>query len=222
MLYASVIFLMPRSLMSQDWAQLNYYKKANDKLAVLAPTESRIVFMGNSITEGWLQTRPEFFAGKAYINRGIGGQTTPQMLLRFRQDVIALRPKAVVILAGTNDIAGNSGPSTLSEIADNIKSMCELARQHQIQVILCSVLPAEDYPWRPGKDPKNKIPALNHMLQAYAHEQGVFYLDYFRALANKNNGLDAVYSYDGVHLTKAGYAFIEPLLEQALAKLDLR
>ena len=208
-------------LFAQDWAQLNKFQKANQQLGSPKKNENRIVFMGNSITEGWLQTRPQFFEGKPFINRGISGQTTPQMLLRFRQDVIALQPKAVIILAGTNDIAGNTGPITIQGILDNIKSMCELAQSNGIDVILCSVLPAEEYPWQPGKDPKNKIPALNRMLQAYAEEQGVFYLDYFSALANKKNGLDAVYSYDGVHLTKAGYAFIEPMLEQALTKIGL-
>lgn len=220
-LYFFLLILSSTILLAQDWGQLNYYKKANDTLAIPLAGENRVVFMGNSITQGWIQSRPHFFEDKPYINRGIGGQTTPQMLLRFRQDVIALKPKAVVILAGTNDIAGNTGPSTLSEIAGHIKSMCELAKSHQIQVILCSVLPAEDYPWQPGKDPKNKIPALNRLLKTYAQQREVYYLDYFEAMANKKNGLDPVYSYDGVHLTDQGYAFIEPMVEQALRDLGI-
>ena len=202
-----------------DWAQLQYYKKANSTLKAPSATENRIVFMGNSITEGWRQTRPEFFAQKPYINRGIGGQTTPQMLVRFRQDVVDLQPKIVFLLAGTNDIAGNTGPTSLKEIADNLKSMCEIAKANGIKAVLCSVLPAEDYPWEPGKDPKHKIPALNSLLKEYAAANGVYYLDYFTALNNGRNGIDAVNSYDGVHLTAAGYQVLEPMVESVIEEL---
>lgn len=202
-----------------DWAQLQYYKESNTTLETPAPPENRIVFMGNSITEGWSQTRPEFFAQKPYINRGIGGQTTPQMLIRFRQDVVDLQPKVVFILAGTNDIAGNTGPTSLKEIADNLKSMCEIAKANGIKAVLCSVLPAEDYPWEPGKDPKHKIPALNSLLKEYAATNGVYYLDYFTALNNGRNGIDAFNSYDGVHLTAAGYQVLEPLVESVIEEL---
>ena len=202
-----------------DWAQLQYYKEANTTLETPATMENRIVFMGNSITQGWSQTRPEFFAQKPYINRGIGGQTTPQMLIRFRQDVVDLQPKVVFILAGTNDIAGNTGPTSLKEIADNLKSMCEIAKANGIKAVLCSVLPAEDYPWESGKDPKHKIPALNSLLKEYAATNGVYYLDYFTALNNGRNGIDAFNSYDGVHLTAAGYQVLEPLVESVIEEL---
>lgn len=202
--------------LSQDWANLKEYQVANEALPDPVPGEDRIVFMGNSITIGWLHTVPEFFEGKPYVNRGISGQTTPQMLLRFRQDVIGLKPRAVLILAGTNDIAGNTGPMTLEQILDNLKSMAELARAHGIEPILCSVLPAADYPWRPGLRPDIKIPRLNAMIQAYAREQDLVYLDYFRAMANGKNGLDTSLAEDGVHPTRKGYALMAPLAEEAI------
>ena len=146
---------------AQDWANLKRYQAENAELKTPEKHENRVVFMGNSITQGWVETRPEFFKNNAYIGRGISGQTTPQMLVRFRQDVIALQPKAVVILAGTNDIAGNTGPSTLEMIIDNLASMAEVARANNIKVILCSVLPAYDYPWKKGMEPHIKIPTLH-------------------------------------------------------------
>jgi lysophospholipase L1-like esterase len=174
--------------------------------------------MGNSITIGWLNTMPEFFEGKPYVNRGISGQTTPQMLLRFRQDVVKLKPRVVVILAGTNDIAGNTGPVTQDMIMDNLKSMAELARVNDIAVVLCSVLPAYDYPWRPGLNPKEKIPALNTAIRAYATENDLVYLDYFSALANDKNGMDPELAADGVHPTKKGYEIMAPLAEAAITR----
>ena len=206
------------SVSSQDWSNLQEYKAANAALPAPGPEEDRIVFMGNSITIGWLHTVPEFFEGKPYVNRGIGGQTTPQMLLRFRQDVIDLKPGAVLILAGTNDIAGNTGPMTLEEILGNLKSMAELALAHGIEPVLCSVLPAEDYPWRPGLRPDEKIPRLNAMIQGYAKKQDLVYLDYFSALANKRNGLDISLAEDGVHPTRRGYELMAPLAEEAIRK----
>ena len=202
--------------LSQDWANLGEYKAANETLPDPGPGEDRVVFMGNSITIGWLHTVPEFFEGKPYVNRGIGGQTTPQMLLRFRQDVIGLKPRVVLILAGTNDIAENTGPMSLEQILDNLKSMAELARAHGIQPVLCSVLPAEEYPWRPGLHPDVKIPRLNAMLRAYARDQDLVYLDYFTALANEKNGLDTALAEDGVHPTRRGYALMAPLAEEAI------
>ena len=183
---------------AQDWAALGHFKAANDALAATAENENRVVFMGNSITIGWGNTQPEFFKGKPYVNRGISGQTTPQMLLRFRQDVIELNPKVVIILAGTNDIAGNTGPMTLEQIMDNLKSMAELARANDMAVILCSVLPAEDYPWRPGLKPNEKIPALNKLIKAYCDKSDAMYLDYFTAMTNAKNGLDEDLAHDGV------------------------
>src|SRR5690606_35028743 len=147
----------PTVSQAQDWPNLEKYKQENALLGDPAPDRPRVVFMGNSITEGWIGASPEYFDSNPYVNRGIGGRTTPQMLLRFRQDVIDLEPKAVLILAGTNDIAGNTGPMTLEQIRDNILSMVELAKANDILPIVCSVLPAYDYPWRPGKRPNVKI-----------------------------------------------------------------
>jgi lysophospholipase L1-like esterase len=211
-------FLGTGSAPAQDWPNLKEYEAANEALRAPEPEEDRVVFMGNSITVGWLHTAPEFFEGKPYVNRGIGGQTTPQMLLRFRQDVIDLKPKVVLILAGTNDIAGNTGPMTLEQILDNLKSMAELSLAHGIQPVLCSVLPAEDYPWRPGLQPDVKIPRLNAMIQEYAKEQDLVYLDYFSALANERNGLDTSLAEDGVHPTHKGYKLMAPLAEEAIQK----
>lgn len=203
---------------SQDWANFDRYKKKNEILASPSKEEHRVVFMGNSITEGWSQHHPEFFKNKSYINRGIGGQTTPQMLLRFRADVINLKPKVVVILAGTNDIAGNTGPMTLDQILDNIMSMCELAKANNIKVVLSSVLPAEDYSWKPGLNPDKKIPALNKMIKAYCDKTGIIYLDYFSSMANSKNGLIESLTYDGVHPDKNGYLVMEPMVEKAIKK----
>ena len=200
----------------QDWANLNKYKEANFLLNVDMKSDQRVVFMGNSITEGWVHMRPDFFTQNPYIGRGISGQTTPQMLVRFRQDVIDLNPAAVVILAGTNDIAGNTGPMTLEEILGNIKGMAELASANEIKVVLCSVLPAYDYPWRPGLKPNEKIPALNAMIETYAKSRGHVYLDYFAAMADDRNGLPKIYAEDEVHPTLAGYKVMEPLVKSAI------
>lgn len=189
---------------AQDWANLERFKKENSELSVPKTDETRIVFMGNSITEGWLRIRPEFFNNKPYINRGISGQTTPQMLVRFRQDVINLKPKAVVILAGINDIAGNTGPSTIEMIVDNITSMTELAKANNIKVIICSVLPAYDFPWRKGLEPAEKVVKLNELLKAYAEQQNLVYVDYFTAMTDENNGLKNELGSDGVHPNIAG------------------
>jgi lysophospholipase L1-like esterase len=201
---------------AQDWANLNRFKKQNKLLGVPKEGEHRVVFMGNSITEGWPNHDPEYFANPEYINRGIGGQTTPQMLLRFRADVIDLRPEVVVILAGTNDIAGNTGPMTLEEIRDNIISMTELAQAHGIKVIISSVLPAFDYTWRPGLEPNVKIPLLNQMLSDYCKENDVIYLDYFSAMADERNGLPESLAKDGVHPTREGYDIMKSLAEKAI------
>ena len=203
---------------AQDWADLAHFKKANSLVEAPAENENRVVFMGNSITIGWLKARPSFFKNKPYINRGISGQTTPQMLLRFRQDVIDLEPKIVVILAGTNDIAGNTGPATLAMIMNNIKGMAELAKSNNIKVILSSTLPAYDYPWRPGLKPNEKIPVLNTMIKEYAETNEHIYLDYFSAMADDRNGLPKKYAADEVHPTIEGYKVMEPMLEAAIKK----
>ena len=203
---------------SQDWANLARYQDENTKLGLPKSGEKRVVFMGNSITEGWGNLNPDFFKGKPYVNRGISGQTTPQMLVRFRPDVINLKPAVVVILAGTNDIAGNTGPSTLEMIADNIYSMVELAKANGIKVVISSVIPAFDYPWKPGLEPAEKIASLNKMLKTYATKNGIVYLDYFSAMADDRKGLKAELTYDGVHPNEAGYKVMGPLAEKAIAE----
>ena len=200
------------------WANFEQFKNENDKLSRLKNGEERVVFLGNSITIGWQETHPEFFENKTYVNRGISGQTTPQMLVRFYADVIDIQATTVVILAGTNDIAGNTGPMSIDMILNNIKSMTDIALANNVKVILCSVLPAYDYPWSPNKNPNIKIPKLNSKIKKYAIETGVHYLDYFKALDNGNNGINKEFSYDGVHLTLEGYKVLEPLVENALKK----
>ncbi len=203
-------------LHAQDWANLDRYQKENLALSTPEATENRIVFMGNSITEGWSNHHADFFSNTSYINRGISGQTTPQMLLRFRADVIDLKPKVVVILAGTNDIAENTGPTTLVQILDNLKSMYELANANGIKVVLSSVLPAADYSWKPGLHPDRKIPELNSMIKAYAQSHNIIYLDYFSVMVNSENGLKDELTYDGVHPDLDGYLVMEPLVEKAI------
>lgn len=187
-------FLISLQSFAQDWANLQRYKAENEQLLIQKVPKNRIVFMGNSITEGWSNFQPTFFDNYTRINRGISGQTTPQMVLRFRQDVLQLQPKIVVILAGTNDIAQNTGPITLDEIAGNIFTMCELAKQNHIQIIICSVLPALDYPWRTGLEPAQKIIELNKKLKKYAFENNITYVDYFSAMVDDKNGLLAKYT----------------------------
>ena len=202
-----------------DWPQLAYYRDQNAALAPARGGEARVVFYGDSITEGWgLTGSTTFFPGKGYLNRGISGQTTAQMLLRFRQDVIALRPALVVILAGTNDIAGNTGPASQAMIEDNLHSMVELAQAHGIKVVLSSVLPVSAYPWRPGLRPADSVRALNAALKRYATEKQLVYLDYHAALGNTDGGLDEALAADGVHPTPAGYAKMAPLAESAVAE----
>jgi len=210
---------MAQNTTAQDWANLNKYKKNNTALVPLTPGQKRIVFMGDSITEFWSAINPEFFIGKPYINRGISGQTTPQMLIRFRPDVIALKPDVVVLLAGINDIAGNTGTSTTEMIADNIFSMAELAKAHQIKVILCSVLPAFDFPWAIGLQPAEKVVNLNKIIQKFANTNGILYLDYYSAMVDERSGLKAIYSEDGVHPNKTGYEVMNLLAEKAIEKV---
>ena len=209
---------------SQDWnefANTSRYDKANLELKLHTKANNRVVFMGNSITEGWIQMRPEFFNNRDYINRGIGGQTTPQMLLRFREDVINLNPSVVIILAGTNDIAGNSGYISLESIIDNIKSMSEIANANGIKVIISSILPAIDYPWKPGLDPAPKIIIINKALKAFSEENNFIYLDYYAAMADDKGGLkvpEYTTANDLVHPNKDGYLVMEKLAEIAINK----
>jgi lysophospholipase L1-like esterase len=209
--------IYPTFLQTQDWPDLAHYRDENASLGTTVPGEKRVVFMGDSITEDWSKLAPGFFAGKPYINRGISGQTTPQMLIRFRQDVIALEPKVVVMLAGTNDIAGNTGPSTLQMIKDNITSMTVLANTANIKVVLSSVLPARDYPWAPGLQPTEKISALNAWLENYALENNCLYLDYYSSMADDQKGMKPDYSPDGVHPNEAGYKVMGEIAQKAIA-----
>ena len=209
---------------SQDWnefANTSRYDKANLELKLHTTAHNRVVFMGNSITEGWIQMRPEFFNNRDYINRGIGGQTTPQMLLRFREDVINLNPSVVIILAGTNDIAGNSGYISLESIIDNIKSMAEIANANGIKVIISSILPAIDYPWKPGLDPASKIIIINKALKAFSEENNFIYLDYYAAMVDDKGGLkvpEYTTANDLVHPNKMGYLVMEKLAEIGIKK----
>lgn len=198
-----------------DWANLARYRGENATIAPPARGENRIVFLGDSITEGWGQG-PKFFPGKPYVNRGISGQTTPQMLVRFRSDVIVLKPRIVVILAGINDIAGNTGPMTLPMTEDNLQSMAELARANGIGVVLASVLPARDFPWQPGLEPAGKVAALNTWIKNYAARNRFTYLDYYTPMVDDKQGLKAELTYDGVHPNAAGYALMAPLAEKAI------
>jgi lysophospholipase L1-like esterase len=201
-----------------DWANLQRYREANAKLSSPVKNENRVVFLGNSITAGWAPYFATMFPGKPYIGRGIGGQTTPQMLVRFRQDVIDLKPTVVVILAGTNDIAGNTGPSTIEMIEDNLASMAELARANGIRVVLSSVLPVYDYPWKPGLEPAPKIIALNKWMKEYARAHGAVYLDYHSAMADSRGGMRSELANDGVHPNETGYRIMAPLAEEAIQK----
>ncbi|HAC73908.1 MAG TPA: acylhydrolase [Porphyromonadaceae bacterium] len=215
---AIITLIFISSADAQDWANLTRFKEDNAKIGMPRTCDDRVVFMGNSITQGWIEKVPKFFENRPYINRGISGQTTPQMLVRFRQDVINLYPKVVVILAGTNDIAGNTGPSTLEMIEDNIHSMTELAQSNGIQVVLCSVLPAFDYKWKPGLEPAGKIVELNRRIKKYAETHGAVYCDYFSAMADERNGLPESLSGDGVHPNPEGYALMAPIAETAIAR----
>jgi acyl-CoA thioesterase I len=202
-----------------DWPWLGRFKEADLALPQPAPGEDRVVFMGDSITQGWHIEGPVgSFPGKPYINRGISGQTTPQMLVRFRQDVIDLKPMVVVILAGTNDIAGNTGPMTLEDTEGNLASMAELATANHIRVVLCSVMPAFDFPWRPGLTPAPKVVALNAWIKTYAAEHGHVYVDYHSAMKDERDGLPPTLSNDGVHPSPAGYAVMTPLVEAGIEK----
>ncbi len=208
-----------------DWGNLSKYRDANKQLPAPAAGEARVVFMGDSITEGWgakaTPTSPgrgEFFPGKPYLNRGISGQTTPQMLVRFRQDVLNLKPKVVVILAGINDIAENTGKMTHEEIAGNIASMSELAHANGIRVVLCSVLPASDFKWHPGLAPAPKVKALNAWMKDYAAKNGFVYVDYYAPMVDGEGGMNAELSPDGVHPNAAGYEIMAPLAETGIAE----
>jgi len=201
-----------------DWAHLKKYEQSNSKLKKINDP-NRVVFMGNSITEGWSNFDKDFFINNPFVNRGIGGQTTPQMLIRFKPDVVNLNPKAVVILAGINDIAENTGPVTIENIAENIISMAEIAKANEIKVFICSTLPAIDFPWSPGMDPGPKVVKLNSILKNYCDSNNIPYVDYFSAMSDEKGGLkvpEYTAADDLVHPNLAGYKVMEKIILKAL------
>jgi lysophospholipase L1-like esterase len=202
---------------NRDWPNIKKYEQANSNMPAPAKGEKRVVYMGDSITDFWIGNDSTFFAGKPYYDRGISGQTTGQMLVRFREDVINLKPAVVVILAGINDIAENNGPSKLEDVMGNLISMAELARANKIKVVLASVMPAAAFPWKQTIDPKPKVQALNEMIKDYSAKNNFIYLDYFTAMADSNRGLPKNLSKDGVHPNLEGYKMMEPLAEAAIA-----
>lgn len=224
LLYGIVFLLSANFIQAQnkqeDWANFARFDSVNQMVRQLPQNGRKAVFMGNSITQGWIDHDPSYFSSNNYINRGISGQTSSQMLIRFRKDVIDLHPKAVVILAGTNDIAGNTGYISLDNILGNLMSMCELAKAHHIKPILCSLLPASDYPWSRGKHPDIEIPKLNAMIKNYVTKNNIAYVDYFSTMTDGKNGLPKNISEDGVHPNLAGNKIMErvlkPIIEKAL------
>lgn len=216
---ALVLFLLiGNTTFAQDWANLGKYAKANSALEMPKKGETRVVFMGNSITEKWSKYDSAFWAENPYVNRGISGQVSSQMLLRFRPDVIELQPTVVIISAGTNDIAQNQGPTTLEQIAGNIFSMAELAKAHNIKVVLAAVLPADSYRWRPEIKPADSIVKLNKLIKKYAKQNNIVYLDYYSPMVNKNKGLKKEYGRDSVHPSTVGYKVMEPMVKSAINK----
>jgi lysophospholipase L1-like esterase len=203
-----------------DWANMKFYEERNEKLKKTADP-NRVVFMGNSITQGWSHFNPRFFRDNPFVNRGIGGQTSPQMLVRFRADVINLNPKAVVIMAGTNDIAGNTGLISIQNTAENIFSMAEIAMANNIAVYICSTLPAIDFLWSPGLEPASKIVKLNTILKSYCKENGLTYVDYYAAMVDADGGLkvpEYTAANDLVHPNLEGYKVMEEIILASLKK----
>ena len=196
----------------KEWAQFHRYAAKNDSIT----TRPKAVLMGNSITDAWAKKRPEFFAANNFVGRGISGQVTSQMLCRFQADVIALRPKMVIIMAGTNDIAQNNGYIAHEHILQNIQSMCELAKQNKIRPVLCSCLPAAAFKWRPEMKPAEDIKRLNEMIKAYAKANKITYIDYHSALVDERGGLPQKYAKDGVHPNLEAYAIMEKILLENL------
>ena len=213
------LVILSNHVNAQMMINLNKYKEENSSLGLPKQGENRIVFMGNSITEGWKSLSPNFFLDNNYVNRGIGGETSTQMLLRFRSDVINLKPSAVVILAGINDIAENQGPISIPDIARNIFFMSQLASENNIKVILCSVLPAYDFPWRPGLNPKDKVISLNDLIQKHAQENSFEYVDYFSSMVDERKGLIKEYGNDEVHPNLEGYRVMESIIQKSINKV---
>ena len=201
-----------RTKSKKQWAQYNRYAVANKQLTV----SPDVVFMGNSITDNWAAMVPEFFADNNYLGRGISGQTTEQMLARFRQDVVDLNPKVVVILAGINDIAENNGPISKESILNNIKSMCDIAKANNITPVLCSILPCDYFVWRKTMKPAPIVAEMNAMIKDYAREAGYRYVDYYSALVTETGALNPKLTKDRCHPTKDGYQIMMPIVKQML------
>jgi len=205
-----------------DWANLKKFQKSNQEL-IITTDPNRVVFMGNSITENWGVFHKNFFLDNLFVNRGISGQTTPQMLIRFKPDVVNLKPKSVVIMAGINDIAGNTGPITIRNTADNIISMAEIALANNISVYICSTLPAIDFPWSPGLEPGPKVVRLNSILKNYCAKKGITYVDYYSVMSNSNGGLkvpEFTSEDDLVHPNLSGYKVMEKIILSSLDSFD--
>ena len=203
---------------NDDWAALTKYQKENELLPLPIKIEKRVVFLGSSIFEFWKQKDPEYFSQNNYVDRGISGQISPQLLIRFRQDVINLKPKVVIVLAGSNDIAGNTGHVTIDKIMDNIKSMAELARLHRIKVILCKYLPVYEYPWNKRIKAADSIVNLNEKIEAYGKAQNYTILDYWTPLVDERKGQRAELTVDGVHPNLEGYKIMEEVTDVAINK----
>ena len=202
---------------NQDWANLGYYEQQNKQLTKPSENGKRIVFIGDSITEEWGHLYPEFFSNNLYINRGIGGQTTPQILIRFKPDAIDLKPDVINILAGTNDIAGNTGLSTVKMITNNIFTMAEVAMMRNIKVIISSILPVKIYPWNEDIiDAPTKINSVNELIKEFVENNNLFHIDYFSHMVDENKGLKSEYTTDGVHPNEAGYKLMSGIAEKII------
>jgi lysophospholipase L1-like esterase len=201
------------------WTNFKKYVNQNKEVKEKHKGEVRVVFLGDSIFEGWSVARPDFFQGKPYFNRGISGQVTAQMLLRFQEDVVNLHPDVLVLKAGINDIAENAGAYDHEKTLNNIKSIVQLAKANKIKIVLCTVLPANRFVWRPALTPADKVIELNASLQAYAKQENVLYLDLYTAVVDDQKGMKSVYANDGVHPTVEGYKVLEPMVEQAIKQV---
>ena len=202
-----------------SWTNFKKYVNQNKEVKEKQKGEVRVVFLGDSIFEGWSVARPDFFQGKPYFNRGISGQVTAQMLLRFQEDVANLKPDVLVLKAGINDIAENAGSYDQQKTLNNIKSIVQLAKANKIKIVLCSVLPANRFVWRPSLTPADKVIELNTTLQAYAKEENILYLDLYTAVVDDKKGMKSIYAKDGVHPTVEGYKVLEPMVEQAIKQV---
>lgn len=202
-----------------SWTNFKKYVNQNKEVKEKHKGEVRVVFLGDSIFEGWSVARPDFFQGKPFFNRGISGQVTAQMLLRFQEDVASLKPDVLVLKAGINDIAENAGAYDQHKTLNNIKSIVQLAKANKIKIVLCSVLPANRFVWRPALTPADKVIELNAALQAYAKQENVLYLDLYAAVVDDQKGMRSIYANDGVHPTVEGYKVLEPMVEQAIKQV---